>query len=587
MDPSLDPDVVNLAKATRDVESGNDPTAQGQSGEYGAYQYTPATWAKQSAAAGVNVPLQSATPEQQNEVWYKWAKAQKDAGYNIGQIASMQNAGEGNPDAYLKGNSGTNSYGVQYDTAAYAKKVVEKYQQYKQQSGSNTSTGGLPNAPTPPPPSTSDQASTSDAAPQQGFLQEAGNDIGSAVGGVGNAVSQTASGQINPLSGLIQGAGAIAGGVGSVINDAATNLPVVGGVIKGVEGLLGQGVQAAANTAPGKAVVGAAQGFSQAHPELAGDIGAAGNIAGLAGTLYGGGALASAGKEAVEGAIAKGTFGDAVAGLADKKATSEALDIASSPETKATLKAGIKSGKGTVSGVMGTANIPATADDLAAANAIKPLVKSGAVGSEKTAVENASAVKDEIGKEAQSTTDQLDARDVKPIANSEDLANLKTDLQAKLADSLTLTGNSAMYGDKILNKFFSLLPQDGSDITSKEILQARQGLDAWARGQRGSKIFDPTTANAQSEALRIVRQGANKLAIEKAPTVTIKESLARQSALYDALDNIAAKGTKEVGTTRFGRFAKRHPIASGLVKGALRYGAEGLGVGAGLHVFGE
>lgn len=127
----LDPDIVNLAKATRTVESGNDPTAKGKSGEYGYYQYEPDTWATQSKAAGVNVPLDQATPQQQNEVWYKWAEGKKAAGNNIGQIASMQNAGEGRPNAYLEGNSGTNSSGVQYDTAAYAKKVAEEYQKLK------------------------------------------------------------------------------------------------------------------------------------------------------------------------------------------------------------------------------------------------------------------------------------------------------------------------------------------------------------------------------------------------------------------------------------------------------------------------
>lgn len=129
----LDPQVVALAKAVRQVESGGNPTAQGQSGEYGAYQYIPATWATQSKAAGVNVPLDQATLQQQNQVWYTWAKAQKDAGKNVGQIASMQNAGEGDPDAYLNGNSGVNGSGVPYDTKAYAQKVATLYQQYKTQ----------------------------------------------------------------------------------------------------------------------------------------------------------------------------------------------------------------------------------------------------------------------------------------------------------------------------------------------------------------------------------------------------------------------------------------------------------------------
>lgn len=136
----LDPEVVNLAKATRTIESGNNPTAQGKSGEYGYYQYEPDTWAQQSKFAGVDVPLKQATPQQQNQVWYTWAKAKKDAGNNIGQIASMQNAGDGEPNAYTGNFSdgspsvGTNNYNVKFDVPTYAKSIANEYQKIKQTS---------------------------------------------------------------------------------------------------------------------------------------------------------------------------------------------------------------------------------------------------------------------------------------------------------------------------------------------------------------------------------------------------------------------------------------------------------------------
>lgn len=127
----LDKDIVNFAKATRRVESGDDPKIKGGSNETGYYQYTPATWNSQAKKYGINVPIEQATPEQQNEVFYKWAKEKKDAGYNLGQISSMHNAGEGKPNAYKENWKGTNKYGVQYDTPAYAKKVAEIYQELK------------------------------------------------------------------------------------------------------------------------------------------------------------------------------------------------------------------------------------------------------------------------------------------------------------------------------------------------------------------------------------------------------------------------------------------------------------------------
>lgn len=125
----LDPDAVNLSKAIRQTESGGDATARGKSGEYGAYQWEPKTWATMSSAAGVNVPLEQSTLQQQNQVAYNQIKKWKDQGYNVGQIASMWNSG--NPDAYQTGESGTNASGAHYDVSAYAKSVATAYQSIK------------------------------------------------------------------------------------------------------------------------------------------------------------------------------------------------------------------------------------------------------------------------------------------------------------------------------------------------------------------------------------------------------------------------------------------------------------------------
>lgn len=128
---TLDPDVVNLAKAVRRVESGDNFTARGKSGEFGAYQFTAPTWAQYSLEVlGQSIPLEAATPEQQNQVAYTKMKQWKDAGRNVGEVASMWNAGESRPDAYL-GHSGVNDMGVAYDTSAYAQRVAEAYQGYK------------------------------------------------------------------------------------------------------------------------------------------------------------------------------------------------------------------------------------------------------------------------------------------------------------------------------------------------------------------------------------------------------------------------------------------------------------------------
>lgn len=145
MQNQLDPQIVNLTKAIRQVESNGNFQAVGKSGEYGAYQFTEPTWASSSKTyLGQSIPLKQATPEQQNEVAYKQISDWKKQGYNVGQIASMWNSGK--PENYLNNHTGTNSYGVQYDTPTYAKNVATAYQQFKQQGGTQQPGGLIPTA---------------------------------------------------------------------------------------------------------------------------------------------------------------------------------------------------------------------------------------------------------------------------------------------------------------------------------------------------------------------------------------------------------------------------------------------------------
>jgi len=126
MAQTLDLDVVNLAKAIRQVETGNNPK-QGASGELPSrYQYMPETWKATAAKylGDANAPL---TLENENKATYLKIKAWKDAGYKPDQIASMWNSGK--PD--WQGNVGVNSAGVKFDTPNYVKKVGVEYQKIK------------------------------------------------------------------------------------------------------------------------------------------------------------------------------------------------------------------------------------------------------------------------------------------------------------------------------------------------------------------------------------------------------------------------------------------------------------------------
>lgn len=196
---SLDQDAVNLVKAIRQTESGGNFSARGKSGELGAYQYTQPTWDTYSKKHGVNVPLEQATPEQQNEVTYKQIKEWKDSGYNPGQIASMWNSGK--PDAYLdKGYKGTNKLGIAYDVPKYAESVAKAYQTIKQ----GGQVGADPNNP------------SSTAAPEQkeGFLP-----------GVFRAVTAPV---VSTLARIPQAIARVAGVSPEKINEVSAKVPFYG-----------------------------------------------------------------------------------------------------------------------------------------------------------------------------------------------------------------------------------------------------------------------------------------------------------------------------------------------------------------------
>lgn len=288
----LDPDAVNLAKAIRQHESGGNFNATGKSGETGAYQFTAPTWKgyAKEVLGDSNAPM---TPENQNQVAYTKIKQWKDGGKNVGQIASMWNAGEGKPNAYLENNVGVNKYGVNYDTPAYAKKVAEIYQQLK----------GTTQSPQNPQDTSKQQEQQNEPNLGEQIGQRA-QDVGTSIGKAGTGAVQLLSGQPgegakNVFGGLLQGAGAIAGGIGDITGKALELIPGV----KQVENLLGQGIGTLAKTDAGKSVVKSINDFSTQHPELSKDIGAGFNIVTAIPILKGLGAIKNVALDATSSAL--------------------------------------------------------------------------------------------------------------------------------------------------------------------------------------------------------------------------------------------------------------------------------------------
>lgn len=553
---ALDPQAVALAKAIRKTESNDNFTARGKTGEFGAYQYMPNTWKQWSKQyLGRDVPLEQATPQEQNEVAYKKIKELKDRGFNVGQIASSWNAGEGKKDAYLTGHKGVNSAGVGYDTGLYAQRVATEYQKFKggaggAQTAQTQQVGGYA-----PPPEVKPFTATTPTEPEKekGLGRKALEFLFPILEDKERTGLQTLGDLGLSALTLVPGLGAAGLGAKAAAVGGKAALKGLVPAIKGANmikgGAVGYGTDVLSNLSEGET------GSEVLTPGLGTGIGVA-----TGGLLN----------------RAKGT--QFAKGAMDEQALDEALSIVAAPSRKANVKSALTQGLGGRSGLLGSkVTLGADTKTRNAAESIKDLVRSGKLKAGQTVEEKANTVRGEIGKMAEDLEFQLNGMEIQPIITAKQLQGLIKKTQKKFAEDELLVGDAGETAKRIFNKFIKYLPK-GRDITAIDILKARKSLDAEIRSSGRGRLFDPKTETAISTALREIRQGANDLLADNAPDVAVKESLKRQSQLYDALDAIAENGWREVGTNATGRFLQRHPF----VKEAVKYGAYSTAGTAGL-----
>lgn len=367
----LDPTAFILTKSLKRSETPGSSDPYNQSGDNGtstgAYQiqnkyWKP--WAKQYLG-DENAPM---TEENQNKLAYTRVKSLLDAGNSQSQVASIWN--HGSPD--YQGVVGDKVYPdgakIHYDVPAYVDKVQRNYQKIQSeiQKGFN-----------PTPYSNPDSGQTQTQSSQNQINQTDQNstlttELKNRVSKGSEALTNTLSGKINPISGLLQGVGAISGGINDV---AQKGLELIPG-FKKAEGWLGQGIQSLAKTSEGQEAVNGIGSFVQEHPELADDIGAIGNIAGVA--LLGTG-IGKATGIAVD-SIGKAVGEDTASAIAKEVADQATKDMAGT----------------TKSGVFGRIKQAVSQDMLDTSKTVTKAVPNfGKLG---TATEKIEAIKNAVGK---------------------------------------------------------------------------------------------------------------------------------------------------------------------------------------------
>lgn len=334
MNPN-DPDVIALSKAIFQHESGGDFNAVGDAGtSHGAGQWQPATW-KTQAKDVLGDENAAMTPDNQKAVIQVTLAKRKAAGLNPAEIAAEWNSGSPTGWENKIGTTTINGQQIKYNVPQYVKSVTDLYQQYKGSTGNPQGTSGYnptpysaPNGGTPAP-GQFDLTGTTDT-PSPTPDQSLGGELAGRVNDASTAISNTVSGKINPLSGGIQTVGALAGGLGDVVNKGLELIPGV----KQVEGAIGGVAKSALDTEGGQQVVHSLSAFQEAHPELSKDISSGIDIATALPILKGlgvaknivGDAVAQTFKGAAEKSVTEGLTKTVASNITGRKALSAAPD---------------------------------------------------------------------------------------------------------------------------------------------------------------------------------------------------------------------------------------------------------------------
>lgn len=274
----IDQNVKNLVTAIGRTETAGYKgeaayKARGASGEYGRYQFMPTTWDQWAKEAGVNSALEQSSIEDQNKVAYYKVKQLKDQGLSPKEIASIWNSGDKNSYTGFRSDGVTptkgritNSAGVtvDIDVPGYVQKVSQNYAELKNAQGIQYQPQQIQDQPIP-------GVGEQQPEEQKGYIQDVYGDVTGALNTAGGKLkSGFMEDGINPISGVWQAGGAVAGGVGDVIDTSLEHAPIVGGLYKGITDVIGGAVQGAMQTEPGQAAL----KWGQEHPEAAGNIGA-------------------------------------------------------------------------------------------------------------------------------------------------------------------------------------------------------------------------------------------------------------------------------------------------------------------------
>lgn len=189
-------------------------------------------------------------------------------------------------------------------------------------------------------------------------------------------------------------------------------------------------------------------------------------------------------------------------------------------------------------------------------------------------------VKKSIESEAEKLKGDLEKSGV--IFNRGELKNHLDGIAKQLESEPLLVGDAGETARRFIEKSKAIYNSQPS--TPAGLLQARKDFDSLVEDQLGKAAFGSDGQTAVKVAVKAIRQGMNDFTAAKAPNIGVKESLRKQSLLYDALDNLAPKAGDAAKTNvgrGFDKLLKADTTKNKLIKGAsLLAGTTALGAAA-------
>lgn len=521
---ALNPLAVNLAKAIRQTESGNNYSATGDGGQsHGAYQFNKNNFHDWAAQYGLNP--NDFSPVNQDKVAYARIEDLLKKGRAPSEVAAIWNGSKYEGGKYVPINP------------QYVDKVKKNYAAIV--SGQRSAV---------PPQTTEGQGQPPSLGEQLGNRF---NQLSSAITAPNDATQELAQGKMGTAIGdeLARGLGIVAPVAGAVTDVAQKGLELIPGV-KGIEGLTGKGVGALAQTAPGKSIAQGVQNFSQQNPELSKAIGDTATIASAIPVLKGVGA-------------AKGLLGRALEGSSDS-----VLETVSPRLTGNALQDAIESQGTTNKGLLGRTTLNPSTSDQAVADAVKANVPK--FNPSKPLTYNIAVTKNAVQKLASQLKSEVDAAGEGRIYSYRELGSYLRSIPRPTL----LVGDMEKVYTRVLQKAMDIAQQDEGKISN--LLDVRKKFDSFIRDEFPN-LYTSDALTPMRVAVKNIRNGITQFTEDNLPNGTgLKEKLLTQHNLLNAIENMAGKaakgGTKEIGSTIVGRTMAKHPV--------IRYGARAIGRGA-------